>query len=301
MKEYKGHAGCKVVIDGQKIFIKEVFLSEECELGDIVNATFKEPISSLLYGTLKIKTKKRKYTISFLKADLDKFKELYVFLCKHVSINKCKEETKETEKSKRIFKSPNITTGKVISLIIIIIIATNIMNGNFRYFKIYGGYKRATVVNEIGSPLRMKDFEFTIDSFKELEGRGSYNPTEGNIFVQIVFTVENLSNRTYSIIWTDFLNVSYDGNSIRNSTKASLIDKSFQNVGGRIEPGRKFTNQLCFELPIDWKGLEINTWLDNPVNILNTKLGDDFARTSKFFYSDGWISIRLNPSLLDDK
>jgi len=43
MKEYKGNGSGKVIIDGEKIHIQNVFFKEICTFSDIVAITWKEP------------------------------------------------------------------------------------------------------------------------------------------------------------------------------------------------------------------------------------------------------------------
>lgn len=82
MTEYKGYGGGKITIDGDNIFIKQMFIKENCTFEDIISVTWNEP-TALKNGNISIKTKKQNivpHSIIFLKKDREMFEELYTFL-----------------------------------------------------------------------------------------------------------------------------------------------------------------------------------------------------------------------------
>lgn len=80
MKEYKGAGGSALTIDGDNLFIKQMFAKENCTFSDITQLEFKEPALGGQRGSITIKTigsPSAPYMIFFSKADRDKFAELF--------------------------------------------------------------------------------------------------------------------------------------------------------------------------------------------------------------------------------
>lgn len=82
MLEFKGYGGGKVTIDGDNVFIKQMFIKENCTLNDIAAIKFIEP-QIMTNGQLLIQTKTQTHTIIFLKSNRDLFMELYTLIKQH--------------------------------------------------------------------------------------------------------------------------------------------------------------------------------------------------------------------------
>lgn len=82
MNEYKGYGGWKINIDGDNIFIKQMFIKENCTFDDVTLIT-KEAPTALKNGAIRIKTKKQyivPHQLSFLKKNEEQMNELYDLL-----------------------------------------------------------------------------------------------------------------------------------------------------------------------------------------------------------------------------
>jgi len=85
MREYKGMGGSRVsVSEDGKLFVKQLFLSEEFSIADIIQLRFKEP-RLLLNGHIGIRTNEFMHEIVFTKKQANEFRELYAFLLERTS------------------------------------------------------------------------------------------------------------------------------------------------------------------------------------------------------------------------
>jgi|GEM_PF-1023363 len=81
-KEYKGYGGWKIIIDGNNLFIKQLFIKENCTFDDVTIITKEEP-TLLKNGTIKIFTKKQNivpYQLNFSKSNQEMLDEIYEIL-----------------------------------------------------------------------------------------------------------------------------------------------------------------------------------------------------------------------------
>lgn len=76
MKEYIGHMGNRVIIDGERIHIKQAFIQEELTFSDILNCIFVEP-AILTNGVLEVQTQKNYFKLYYTKKQEEQFRELY--------------------------------------------------------------------------------------------------------------------------------------------------------------------------------------------------------------------------------
>jgi len=64
-QELKGYGGGKITIDGDNVFIKQLFIKEQCTLADILAVDFTEP-TLMKNGSLQITTRNQIHQIFFL-------------------------------------------------------------------------------------------------------------------------------------------------------------------------------------------------------------------------------------------
>lgn len=97
MKEYKG-SGTKLVIDGDKLTFKQVFLKErEFSFSDIEEVRF-TPAKKFISGSVKLLANKRMCTIIFTEEQESEFKELYELIEEKISVFNEKKSLSEEEK-----------------------------------------------------------------------------------------------------------------------------------------------------------------------------------------------------------
>jgi|GEM_PF-1529208 len=96
MQEFKGYGWSKITIDENNVFIKQLFLKENCTLDDIRSVRFIEPIG-LINGCLQIRTQKQNYSIFFLASKRSKFLDLYNILQNRSSNVNIKNDFKSTK------------------------------------------------------------------------------------------------------------------------------------------------------------------------------------------------------------
>lgn len=86
IKDYKGY-GCSVSVNGDDLFIKQLFIKEDCSIENIESIDWNEP-TMRTNGAIKLQTKNNYFQLNFTKKKQDEFKELYDYLCSRLSIIK---------------------------------------------------------------------------------------------------------------------------------------------------------------------------------------------------------------------
>lgn len=88
---------------------------------------------------------------------------------------------------------------------------------------------------------------------------GSYFnlPTEGNVFVLCEFEIVNNSNKEISISSVMSFEAYCDEYACNYSLGALMEKGSKNQLDGTVAPGKKFNGVVGYELPADWKELEI--------------------------------------------
>lgn len=84
-----------------------------------------------------------------------------------------------------------------------------------------------------------------------------YNTSgDGKEFVIAFFELENISDKeqSFSIMWEKFY---IDGIKTPQTVYGGLIDDSYQLTSVSVDPGRKVKGYFLFEVPTDWRELEI--------------------------------------------
>lgn len=131
-------------------------------------------------------------------------------------------------------------------------------------------------ITTVGQTLTTKYFKVTVKSLKKLEGDSFNKPSSGNEFVQVQLEIENISDDDFTISSILMFNAYYDGYSVNESLSAQIADNSISTMDGALAKGKKIKGQLAYELPKDWKELEI-----------------DVDLTTMKWSNDGKIKIKL--------
>lgn len=128
------------------------------------------------------------------------------------------------------------------------------------------GESEDTNVDPIGKTVTVRDLKLTIESFGTIEDDNEFNkPDEGKEFVEIVMLAENTSKDNCYFSSADF-DAYLDGFAIDEDFSCrSASDNEYMSA--TLASGKKFRGSLCYQLPKDWKELEIiidlNTFIDN--------------------------------------
>jgi hypothetical protein len=117
--------------------------------------------------------------------------------------------------------------------------------------------KNETKTFKVGDVVQLKDFKITVNKVYNVEGNDMAAPKDGNEFVAVDCTVENISKEEQAVSsMMMFKVVDKDG----RACEYSLTGQTAANAGqldGKIGAGRKITGVYVVEVPKGTKGLEL--------------------------------------------
>lgn len=109
----------------------------------------------------------------------------------------------------------------------------------------------------VGETAELKGVRVTLASVTESMGSAYNTPTEGNIFVLCEFEIANNSDREINVSSIMSFEAYCDDYTCTFSLGA-LMEKGNKNqLDGTVAPGKKFNGVIGYEVPVDWKKLEI--------------------------------------------
>ena len=108
----------------------------------------------------------------------------------------------------------------------------------------------------INQTAELKTLKFTATELSESNGEDFFEPEEGNVFVGIKFTVENISDEEQSVSslllfegYVDDIKCDY------SISAACVFDEG--TLDGSIAPGKKLVGWYALEVPSDWSVIEL--------------------------------------------
>lgn len=126
----------------------------------------------------------------------------------------------------------------------------------------------------IGEAAEYKDVKITLMSYEESQGDQYFKPSEGNIFVMAEFEVENNSDSEIVVSSAISFDAYADGYSLSYSVNALMANKNTQ-LDGTVAPGKKLKGVIGYEVPVDWKEIEIhfteNVWSSKKIEFIIVK------------------------------
>ena len=116
--------------------------------------------------------------------------------------------------------------------------------------------------------------KFTAMEIKESKGDDFFKPENGNVFVGVKFTIENISNEKQNVSsllmfegYADDVKCSY------SFSAACAFDEG--TIDGEVAAGKKLIGWYALEVPADWTTIELDVvddWLsDNTAKFVFTK------------------------------
>lgn len=110
------------------------------------------------------------------------------------------------------------------------------------------------------------NLKFTATELSQSEGKDFFVPKDGNVFVGIKFTIENLSNEEQTISSLLLFEGYVDDVKTSWSVSANCVfDEG--TLDGSIAPGKKLVGWYSVEVPANWKTLELQVlnsiWSNN--------------------------------------
>lgn len=109
-------------------------------------------------------------------------------------------------------------------------------------------------VFNIGDTIELDKFKITVNEVKTTDGSDFIKPQEGNEFLYVDATVENISDKEQTVSSVlMFKVVDKDGRAM----KQTIVENANGQLDGTIGPGRKMTGEYVVEVPKDATGLEL--------------------------------------------
>ena len=110
----------------------------------------------------------------------------------------------------------------------------------------------------VGETAELKGVQVTLASVTENNGSAYNKPTDGNVFVLCEFEIANNSDNEINISSMMSFDAYCDDYACTFSLTA-LMEKGNKNqLDGTVAAGKKFNGVVGYEVPTDWKELEIN-------------------------------------------
>ncbi|SQI03876.1 DUF4352 domain-containing protein [Clostridium perfringens] len=107
---------------------------------------------------------------------------------------------------------------------------------------------------KVGDTIQTKDFKITINSVEKENGGEFVKPKDGNEFLKLDITIENISKEAQSISSVImFKVVDKDGRAYNQA----FTENQNGQLDGEVGPGRKMTGEYVVEVPKGATGLQL--------------------------------------------
>lgn len=119
----------------------------------------------------------------------------------------------------------------------------------------------------VGETAEMNDIQVTLVGYEESSGSEYNKPSDGNVFLLLNFDIANNSDKELSISSMMSFEAYADDYTLNYSIGALMAKPDETQLDGTIAPGKKMNGWIGYEVPADWKNMEIhftdNVWSDN--------------------------------------
>ena len=127
----------------------------------------------------------------------------------------------------------------------------------------------------IGATAEMNDVQVTMVSYTQNSGSEYNKPSDGNEFVLVEFEIANNSDSEINISSMASFEAYADDYALNYSLNALLEKNDANQLDGTIAAGKKMNGVIGYEVPADWKTIEIhfkdNVWSSNKFKFEITK------------------------------
>ncbi|MFZ5815366.1 MAG: DUF4352 domain-containing protein [Bacillota bacterium] len=106
----------------------------------------------------------------------------------------------------------------------------------------------------VGDTIKMGDLQFTVNSVRTTKGEGFVRAKDGNVYVLVNATVENIGDKPAAISSLLMFKLQ-DGDGYQHNI--TIYPDAKGSLDGEVAPGRKMRGELAFEVPEHAKGLEL--------------------------------------------
>lgn len=116
----------------------------------------------------------------------------------------------------------------------------------------------------IGETAELNDIQVTMLDYYESQGSEYNKPTEGYEFVMAEFEIVNNSDKELHVSSVMSFEGYADDYALNYSFSAALAKDGANQLDGTVAPGKKMNGVIGYEVPTDWKNIEIhftdNVW-----------------------------------------
>ena len=110
----------------------------------------------------------------------------------------------------------------------------------------------------VGEKVELNNVVVTLLGVTESYGSQFNKPSEGNEFVLCEFEIENNSSKEITVSSIMSFNAYCDDYTLSYSLQALMEKGNNQQLDGTIASGKKFKGVIGYEVPTDWKEVEIH-------------------------------------------
>ena len=112
------------------------------------------------------------------------------------------------------------------------------------------------LVFHVGETAEYRNIQITMTNIRESNGSEFNTPGDGNVFVLAEFEVTNNSENELGI--SSLLSfAAYQDGYATNLSFTALVEKTGEQLDGAVAPGKKMKGSIGYEIPADYKELEI--------------------------------------------
>ena len=109
----------------------------------------------------------------------------------------------------------------------------------------------------VGETAEDKDIKVTLVSAEQSTGSQFLTPADGNIYVVLEFEIENNSNTDISVSSLASFEAYCDDYSVNMDLTANLLYDNKNQLDGSVATGKKMNGVIGYEVPADFKTLEV--------------------------------------------
>lgn len=113
------------------------------------------------------------------------------------------------------------------------------------------------IVFKVGDTAKLNDIYVTFVAVEEYDGDEFTKPADGNVFVSCEFTIENRSDEDLTISSLMCFDAYFDDFATDISFSASSATDA-KTLDGTVAAGKKINGVVSYEVPSDWKELEVH-------------------------------------------
>ncbi len=126
-----------------------------------------------------------------------------------------------------------------------------------------------------GETADLKGVQVTFVNFSESTGNDFFKPSDGKVLVTCEFEITNNSEEEIAVSSLVSFKAYCDDYAVDLDLNALLANQDKEQLDGSVAPGKKMNGIVGYEVPTDWKTLEVNFtpdfWSGKEIKFVATK------------------------------